>query len=100
MCWDAAERAKIPAYGQESGFGIRPHGSAGFGILRYRVSTLTDTPETHSVTSFACWTRTGDPLFSNARAATGPTVVTTRPAAGTIQACALTLDAVERRPLL
>jgi hypothetical protein len=38
---EAPRRAKVPAYAQESGSGIRPHSSAGFGTLRYRVGTLT-----------------------------------------------------------
>jgi hypothetical protein len=41
MSSDARRRAKVPACMQESGSGIRPHSSAGFGILRYRVGTLT-----------------------------------------------------------
>jgi hypothetical protein len=98
-CRDTAQRAKVPAYAQESGFGIRPHPLASFGTLRYRVGTLTDTPETRSVTSVACWTRTDDPVLTKRRAATGLTVATTRPPAGTFQACGVTLGAVERRSL-
>src|SRR3954463_479374 len=41
MCRDAAQRAKVPAYTQESSLGILPHLSAGFGTVRYRVGTLT-----------------------------------------------------------
>jgi HNH endonuclease len=40
MCRDAAQRAKVPAYAQESGFGIRPHASGGFGTLPYRVGNM------------------------------------------------------------
>src|SRR4051794_4852693 len=68
MSSDAAQRAKVPAYTQESGLGIRPHTSARFGTLRYRVGTLSDTPETRSVASFACCTRTGDACLTNERA--------------------------------
>ena len=41
MCWEAAQRAKVPAHTPESGFGIRAHPSAGFGTFRYRVGTVT-----------------------------------------------------------
>ena len=49
MCLDAAQRAKVPAYAQKSGFGIRPHSSAAFGTLRYRVSTVSSPGGAHGM---------------------------------------------------